>query len=929
MKSKTEKQYLIIGEIGQQRRITSNKDLTQKLESSLKDLGLTKNDIILISSNNLKNISNIIQQSTNNKEKNNTTHKEKYNDIFDNNILKEDYYLYSITNRYEIYKQQFDIKFKSLIDKNSFVSSKELFGGGIGPGVVGDDIFLSGNKFNFNNNSNNNIQTQKIISHIKEVYTNFKSMSININSNFSLSNLLINENIGNIYKSISILYNYYKGQIQNIRINHETLKTCLEEVNSRVISIEKKINNFFTIKMSLNNKKEIELFELLINENKIKQMREKINNQMNYLKEKIKNKSQKFDEMVNKLDDNNNNLGNKIKNVIDEKRLEEIKTKKKMVETNFSELNKKYNRYKFENDIKQIQENNNINVNNSNFTFNNINSSSSFTSQNNNNNDIYNYKGETDLNILTNTIKNIKSNSEDILLVIKNFISDSIIKNFFRFSSDIFITLDSFESYNKKFKSYINLLETIDKDNFDLLFSLDEALKFKFYFNEYERRINFLKDLKKTIFKLKKSLEKENEVRQKFNEDLNEYFEGKINDNKFGIHNNIIAFFDWEDIKGNFDVYGDKYYNSIEIDEDELNENDIKKNWKVSFMLADEEINSNDDIYLEYYSQQEMIYNLNNKIMEYKNKISELKKDIENKNDEFKELKYNFEQINNLFNNLSKNNINKNNYNQKDFSRISPQKNNNKNDNNIKKENKIFNPLYDEINEEDSFVINTNNVINTNSMSSNEDNPKNSNKNNNIENSNNIFLSLEQTYIIKKSFFNYFTNLLSIKNEEYNKLLTMYNSLQMSIEDKYSQFLFLTSINQINLISINIGSTNIFIGSSAGIYACLLLNGYMSKNNSVICEYYLDMDNINDEIKNILNNEKNVIIIGDVKEIKKDKNKKNNKDIKLNGNEYDEDYSLKKRNKKLVILNKIKYLISYQKDLHSNDIIFKNYNLYN
>ena len=242
MRKKNDKQYLIIGEIGNQKTISSNKDLTHKLESSLKDLGLTKNDIIVISSNNLLNISNILQQSNNknsinNKEKNISNYKEKYNDVLNNN-LNEDFYLFSKTNRYEIYKQNFESFFKSKIEQNSYMPSKFLFGGGIGyGGGGGDDIFLSGNKIN---NSNNNIQAQKLISHIKDVYTNFKSISLIINSNISLSNKLINENIGNIYKSLTILNNYYKSQIKDIRINNETLKTNFEEVNNRVLSIEKK-----------------------------------------------------------------------------------------------------------------------------------------------------------------------------------------------------------------------------------------------------------------------------------------------------------------------------------------------------------------------------------------------------------------------------------------------------------------------------------------------------------------------------------------------------------------------------------------------------------------------------------------------------------------------------------------------------------------
>ena len=60
----------------------------------------------------------------------------------------------------------------------------------------------------------------------------------------------------------------------------------------------------------------------------------------------------------------------------------------------------------------------------------------------------------------------------------------------------------------------------------------------------------------------------------------------------------------------------------------------------------------------------------------------------------------------------------------------------------------------------------------------------NKNNINNENNENNIYLSLSQTFIIKKTFFNYFTNLLSIKNEEYNRLFSLYNSLKMSLEDK-------------------------------------------------------------------------------------------------------------------------------------------------
>ena len=716
MKIKSDKNYLIISELGQQRRISSQKDLTKYLDSSFKDLGLTKNDIILISSNNLENKMNLIIPP-NKKE---------------NDNIKEDLYLFSINNRYEIYKQEFENKIKTQIENNAFIPTKDLLGDRLSINYKNEPLINGKNK------CYNNIQIQKEISHVQEIYTNYKSISININSNLELMNSLINKNISNINKSLSILHNYYKNRIKTIQINFEQLKSHLEEINTRVISNENKIKNFIIIKKGINNKEEIELFKILINENKIKQMKEKINQNLISVKEKIKNKNISFESLINNTNDNNKNLENKIKNVIDEKKIEEIKNEIKRIKDKFNELKNNYNKNKFNEEIKKILEKNE-NANDINQRIDKLDD----------------YKKEDELNIIINNIKNIKNDSENVLNKIKDFIMNSIIKKYFRVSSDIFLALDSFESFNKKFSSYKNLLENIDKDNFDLLFSLDEALRFNFYFNEYERRINFLKDLKKIICKMKKSLEKENEIRQKFNEELKEYFNGKVNDNKFGITNNILSFFEWDDIKGNFDIYGDKYYLDIKSEEDEINSN----------------IDDINIIFPENKFQQEMIYNLNKKILEHKSEINQLTKNIENKNIEFKQLKFNIDQINNIFNDINKNIQNK-----------TKDKNNSEENTGIKKENKIFNPLYDEINEdmneEESFAIKDND----DSLSSNEDNKKNDMKNH--EYNNDIFLSLDQTFVIKKTFFNYFTNLLSLKNEEYNRLFSLYNSLKMSLEDK-------------------------------------------------------------------------------------------------------------------------------------------------
>ena len=739
IKMKSDKKYLIIGEFGQERNIIYQKDLIKHLEISFKDLGLTKNDIILISSNDLENKTNLLLSS--NKKENNSL-----------NEIKEDYYLFSTKNKYEIYKQEFDNKLKQQIENNLYISAKDLFS---------DKL-----SFNFNNNSllnkniTNNIQIQKDISHVQEIYSNFKSISINIDKNFNLCNSLMNMNIINIKKSISILYKYLKTRIKNIQINFESLKVNLEEINKRVTSTEKRIKNFIIIKMGINNKEELELFKILINENQIEQMKEKINKKLNTLNEKMKNKSKIFEEKINDMNNNNINLEQKIKEIIDEKKLEEIKNDIKRVKEKFNALKNRYNKDKFNDEIKKIIEkyNNNIEKN-----------SEDKFDINYRIDKLDDYKKEDELNIIMHNIKNIKSETENIVNKIKLFITDSIIKKFFRFSSEIFLALEPFESYNEKFNTYKNSLENISKSNFDLLFSIDEALRFKYYFNEYERRINYLKDLKRIIYKLKKSLIKENEIRQKFNEEIKNYFNGKINDNVFGISNNIISYFEWDDIKGSFDIYGDKNYSNITLEEDELNHFNSNKKYD----LSKEKLIYLDDIFSKNDFQQEMIYNLNNKILEYKSEINKLTNIIENKNKEFKQLKYNIEQINNLFNNKNKNIK----YENRDIE-IKKEESNG-----IKKENKIFNPLYDEmtddndINEEESFAIKDNN----NDSNSSIEDDKNKN---NINNENNIYLSLEQTFIIKKTFFNYFTNLLSIKNEEYNKLFSLYNSLRMSIEDK-------------------------------------------------------------------------------------------------------------------------------------------------
>lgn len=106
-------------------------------------------------------------------------------------------------------------------------------------------------------------------------------------------------------------------------------------------------------------------------------------------------------------------------------------------------------------------------------------------------------------------------------------------------------------------------------------------------------------------------------------------------------------------------------------------------------------------------------------------------------------------------------------------------------------------------------------------------------------------LSFEQLWLIKKTFFNYYTSLLDIKNKEIESIKN----------------------NQITITEIKVGTRNIFIPHSNGLYICLVLNSAQDTLNFT-CEYFLDTNSFDSELSDLLD-KNSLIVIGKVEKIEK------------------------------------------------------------
>ena len=444
--------YFIFSEIGEKVKIPYN-DNNNILESDIdlifKKIGITKYDIELLDINkqDLFEYTNGINSNLTNK-----------------NII----YIYSINEKYEIYKNYFLNIFKNKSLNSSLLSFEEE----ISDEKNLDDLYCLINK----------------------TFNLFHKVNNSISDNLQMIDNLLKNNILNISNSIQYLLDFLKKQISDTGNHYNNLETSFSSISFQIISLEEKYQKINAFKLSLNTDEEKTIFEKLFNERKIKTINEKIMKNYSFIKEKITKNQHNYDE-VKKIIENNN--FQKFEYIIDNTIIEEIKNE-------YFQLNdrlKGLENIQFLDDLKKIENENNKNE----------------------------IKNKYSKIISDNTIYFLYNQSGKLFDKLKQYIIEKIIKEFFSYSSQIFSIINSLKKLKTKFLSHSNMLINLQKD-INLLFSeMQEEINYKIYFNEYIRRINFLQNLKCEIENIKKEIKNENTLRNKFMEEL--FLENKSNEN--------------------------------------------------------------------------------------------------------------------------------------------------------------------------------------------------------------------------------------------------------------------------------------------------------------------------------------------------------------------------------------------------------------
>ena len=444
--------YFIFSEIGEKVKIPYNDNnniLFSDIELIFKKIGITKYDIELLDINK----QDLFEYT------------DEINPILNN---KKIIYIYSINEKYEIYKNYFLNIFKNKSLNSSLLSFEEE----ISDEKNLDDLYCLINK----------------------TFNLFHKVNNSISDNLQMIDNLLKNNIINISNSIQYLLDFLKKQISDTGNHYNNLETSFSSISFQIISLEEKYQKINAFKLSLNTDEEKTIFEKLFNERKIKTINEKIMKNYSFIKEKITKNQHNYDE-VKKIIENNN--FQKFEYIIDNTIIEEIKNE-------YFQLNdrlKGLENIQFLDDLKKIENENNKNE----------------------------IKNKYSKIISDNTIYFLYNQSGKLFDKLKQYIIEKIIKEFFSYSSQIFSIINSLKKLKTKFLSHSNMLINLQKD-INLLFSeMQEEINYKIYFNEYIRRINFLQNLKYEIENIKKEIKNENTLRNKFMEEL--FLENKSNEN--------------------------------------------------------------------------------------------------------------------------------------------------------------------------------------------------------------------------------------------------------------------------------------------------------------------------------------------------------------------------------------------------------------
>ena len=443
--------FFIFSEIGEKVKIPYNDNnniLFSDIELIFKKIGITKYDIELLDINK----QDLFEYT------------DEINPILNN---KKIIYIYSINEKYEIYKNYFLNIFKDKNLNHPLLSFEQE----ISDEKNLDDLYCLINKtFNLFHNVNNSIS-----------------------DNLQMIDNLLKNNLINISNSIKYLLDFLKKQINDTETDYNNLEKYFNSISFQIISLQEKYQNINSFKLSLSTDEEKTIFEKLFNERKIKTINEKIIKNYSFVKEKITKNQHNYDEIKKIIEENS---FQKFENIIDKTIIEKIKNEYFKLNDIFKEIGD----IQFLDDLKKIENENNKNE----------------------------IKDKYNKIISNNIIPFLYNQSRKLFDKLKQYIIEKIVKEFFSYSSQIFGIINSLKKLKTKFLSHSNMLINLEKE-INILFSdMQEEVNYKTYFNEYIRRINFLQNLKYEIENIKKEIKNENTLRNKFMEEL--FLENKSNE---------------------------------------------------------------------------------------------------------------------------------------------------------------------------------------------------------------------------------------------------------------------------------------------------------------------------------------------------------------------------------------------------------------
>ena len=379
--------FFIFSEIGEKVKIPYNDNnniLFSDIELIFKKIGITKYDIELLDINkqDLFEYTNGINSNFTNK-----------------NII----YIYSINEKYEIYKNYFLNIFKDKNLNHPLLSFEQE----ISDEKNLDDLYCLINKtFNLFHNVNNSIS-----------------------DNLQMIDNLLKNNLINISNSIKYLLDFLKKQINDTETDYNNLEKYFNSISFQIISLQEKYQNINSFKLSLSTDEEKTIFEKLFNERKIKTINEKIIKNYSFVKEKITKNQHNYDEIKKIIEENS---FQKFENIIDKTIIEKIKNEYFKLNDIFKEIGD----IQFLDDLKKIENENNKNE----------------------------IKDKYNKIISNNIIPFLYNQSRKLFDKLKQYIIEKIVKEFFSYSSQIFGIINSLKKLKTKFLSHSNMLINLEKE---------------------------------------------------------------------------------------------------------------------------------------------------------------------------------------------------------------------------------------------------------------------------------------------------------------------------------------------------------------------------------------------------------------------------------------------------------------------------------